>query len=156
MRLSSAVSAPLAVQVGLFAASLSGVFSPAALAAEGFRVGGTVGSLAAQGDLAPVSIRASSPPIGPVASSATRLSLARQSPPLRDRPVTYRNADLFALSKSAVPLLVADLEPRPAAVARPMSGPSVGALPSALWTRSVPASMAPLSESASASSALRW
>jgi hypothetical protein len=59
----------------------------------------------------------------------------RQSVPARDRAVTYRHAELFRNSKVALPLLVADLEPQVIAVARPMSGRSVGALPAASWTR---------------------
>jgi hypothetical protein len=59
----------------------------------------------------------------------------RQSVPTRDRAATYRHAELFRNSKVAVPLLVADLEPQVVAVARPMSGRSVGALPAASWTR---------------------
>jgi hypothetical protein len=59
----------------------------------------------------------------------------RQSVPARDRAATYRSGELFRNSMVAVPLLVADLEPRVIAVAQPMSGRSVGARPAAAWTR---------------------
>ena len=59
----------------------------------------------------------------------------RQSVPARDRATTYRSGELFRNSKVAVPLLVADLEPRVIAVAQPMSGRSVGARPAAARTR---------------------
>jgi len=59
----------------------------------------------------------------------------RQSVPVRDRAATYRTAELFRNSKVALPLLVADLEPQVIFVPQPMSGRSVGARPSAPWTR---------------------
>jgi hypothetical protein len=149
----------LALQVGLLAASLGGAFTPAALAAEGFLNGpdGIVGGLAQLGDLAPLAAidRAASVGSGSAATPASRPGLGRQSLPARDRALSYRSNELFVHSKSAVPLLVADLEPRQASVARPMSGRSVGARPSAAWTRSVPGSTSLVPESAS-SAALHW
>ena len=59
----------------------------------------------------------------------------RQSVPVRDRATNYRAAELFRNSKVALPLLVADLEPQVIFVPQPMSGRSVGARPSAPWTR---------------------
>lgn len=160
MRSSLALPSSLAVQVSLLAASLSGAFAPTVLAAEGFLAGhdGIVGGLAVLGDLEPLAAidRSKSASIGPVVTPAARQSLGRQSLPARDRSLSYRNADLFALSKAAVPLLVADLEPRQASVARPMSGRSVGARPAAAWTRSVPGSTSFLSETAPSAAALRW
>ena len=61
-------------------------------------------------------------------------SLARQSVPVRDRAASYGRGDLFAHSQAALPMLVADLRPRPRSSARPMAGRSVGALPAAKWT----------------------
>ena len=148
-----------ALQVGLLAASLGGVFAPAALAAEGFLHGpdGIVGGLAQLGDLAPVAAtgRAASVGSGSAATPTSRPGLGRQSLPARDRALSYRSSELFVHSKSAVPLLVADLEPRQASVARPMSGRSVGARPAAAWTRSGPGSTALFPESAP-SPALHW
>jgi hypothetical protein len=160
MRSSSAVPSSLAVQVSLLAASLIGAFAPTVLAAEGFLAGhdGIVGGLAVIGDLEPLAgiNRSTSASIGPVATSVARPSLGRQSLPSQDRALSYRSADPFALSKSVVPLLVADLEPRQASIARPMSGRSVGARPAAAWTRSVPGSTSFLSEAAPPAAALRW
>jgi hypothetical protein len=159
MRSSLALPSSLALQVSLLAASLSGAFAPTVLAAEGFLAGsgGLVGGLAVRGDLEPAALdRSASIPTVSAASNVTRQSLGRQSLPARDRSLSYRSSELFALSKAAVPLLVADLEPKQASVARPMSGHSVGARPTAAWTRSVPASMSFLSEAAPPAAALRW
>jgi hypothetical protein len=159
MRSSLALPSSLALQVGLLAASLGGAFAPAALAAEGFLAGpdGIVGGLAVLGDLEPLAAidRSTSVGIGAVSTPTNRPGLGRQSLPAQDRALSYRSSDLFALSKSAVPLLVADLEPRQASVARPMSGRSVGARPAAAWTRSVPGSTSLVSEAAP-SAALHW
>lgn len=64
-------------------------------------------------------------------------SLARQSVPDQNRSSHYRLREVFAHSKTVAPLLVADLEPPSLLYVRPMSGHSVGAAPSARWTRSV-------------------
>ena len=74
----------------------------------------------------------------PVASN----SRARQSVPASDRAASY-GGDLFRNSKVVLPLLVADLSPKTIATARPMSGRSVGARPSAPWTQSSIAPAAP-------------
>jgi hypothetical protein len=64
-------------------------------------------------------------------------SLARQSVPDVDRASFYRLGEVFTHSKIAMPLLVVDLEPQGLMYVRPMSGRSVGAIPSAHWTRAV-------------------
>jgi hypothetical protein len=161
MRSSLALRFSLALQVSLLAlaASLSGAFAPAVLAVDDFLggSGGLVGGLAVRSDLEPAAFgRSANVSPTAAASNVTRQSLGRQSIPARDRSLTYRSSDLFALSKAAVPLLVADLEPKQASVARPMSGHSVGARPTAAWTRSVPTSMSFLSEATPPAAALRW
>jgi hypothetical protein len=158
MRSSLAFPSSLALQVALLAASL-GWTSPVVVAADGFLAdsGGLVGGLAVRGDLEPSAFDpAARSSTGSGAANVSRQSLGRQSLPARDRSLTYRSAELFALSKAAVPLLVADLEPKQASVARPMSGHSVGARPTAAWTRSVPASMSSLSEASPPAAVLRW
>ena len=64
-------------------------------------------------------------------------SLTRQSVPDQNRASHYRLREVFAHSKVVTPLLVADLEPPSLLYVRPMSGRSVGAAPSARWTRAV-------------------
>ncbi len=64
-------------------------------------------------------------------------SLTRQSVPDQNRASHYRLREVFAHSKIVTPLLVADLEPQSLLYVRPMSGRSVGAAPSARWTRTV-------------------
>jgi hypothetical protein len=64
-------------------------------------------------------------------------TLARQSVPDRNRSSHYRLNEVFAHSKIAMPLLVVDLEPQSLLYVRPMSGRSVGATPSARWTKAV-------------------
>ncbi|MFM1903220.1 MAG: hypothetical protein RLZZ440_1120 [Planctomycetota bacterium] len=64
-------------------------------------------------------------------------SLARQSVPDRNRSSHYRVNEVFTHSKIAMPLLVVDLEPQSLLFVRPMSGRSVGATPSARWTKAV-------------------
>jgi hypothetical protein len=64
-------------------------------------------------------------------------SLARQSVPDEHRATFYRLGEVFTHSKIAMPLLVVDLEPQSLLYVRPMSGRSVGATPSAHWTRAV-------------------
>jgi hypothetical protein len=72
-------------------------------------------------------------------------SLARQSVPDLNRASYYRLGEVFTHTKVVMPLLVADLEPQGALFVRPMSGRSVGATPSARWTKAVstPSSSAP-------------
>jgi hypothetical protein len=75
-------------------------------------------------------------PSATVAEPATRLSAytfttqARASTPAVDRSRSYGVADPFASSRAVFPLLVDDLTPNRVAVARPMTGRSVGARPS--------------------------
>lgn len=71
------------------------------------------------------------------AGSVSVKSMARQSVPVENRASFYRVREVFTFSKVAMPLLVADLEPSSVLHLRPMSGHSVGAAPSARWTRSV-------------------
>ncbi|MEX1075236.1 MAG: hypothetical protein WED27_02155 [Pirellulales bacterium] len=112
--------------------------------------GGIVEGLAVFGDLEPAgAIEPSTPSLTLAATIPMKQAMTRQSVPARDRAVSYRGSEVFALSKTAMPLLVADLEPRGVSVARPMSGRSVGARPSAAWTKSLPT----LSESATPSRA---
>lgn len=97
-----------------------------------------VGGLAVPSDLQATSGAESAPALLPLGvAPVSRQSMARQSVPARNRSASYRDADVFTLSKFAVPLLVADLEPRISEVAQPMSGRSVGARPSAAWTRTL-------------------
>jgi len=111
--------------------------------------GGIVEGLAVYGDLEPAGgVAASTPSLTLAETSPMKQAMTRQSVPTRDRAVSYRGSEVFALSKTAMPLLVADLEPRGVSVARPMSGRSVGVRPSASWTRSLPT----LSESGTPSS----
>lgn len=119
--------------------------------AEGIVDGGIIGGLADMGDLEPAAGGDSWANGGAAetemksaieAKSGIRASV-RQSVPARDRAASYRHAELFRNSKVALPLLVADLEPRVIAVTQPMSGRSVGARPAALWTRPATAPLAP-------------
>ena len=121
--------------------SLAGSNCPA----EGIGDLGLVGGLADMGDMEPAS-GGDSWARGEAVEFKSESTLAgemkagvqanvRQSVPARDRAATYRHAELFRNSKVALPLLVVDLEPQVIAVARPMSGRSVGALPAAAWTR---------------------
>lgn len=99
------------------------VGAPRALAEE---IPGFVGDLAVLADMQPlaaVDAEATSVRSGGLKASG------RQSVPARDRSERYRHGELFQMSRVAMPLLVADLEPRIVAVARPMSGRSVGARP---------------------------
>lgn len=117
--------------------------------------GGIVEGLAVLGDLEPNgAVEPATSSLTLAATSPMKQAMTRQSVPTRDRAVSYRGSEVFALSKTAMPLLVADLEPRGVSVARPMSGRSVGARPSAAWTKSPPT----LSESVTLSrtSATQW
>ncbi|MFM7135889.1 MAG: hypothetical protein ACKO1M_02300 [Planctomycetota bacterium] len=107
--------------------------------AEGIVDPGIVGGLADMGDMEPLANVGSN--TGLIASTSAHevnagvRASARQSVPVRDRSTTYRTGELFRHSKVALPLIVADLEPRVVATAQPMSGRSVGARPAAAWTR---------------------
>ena len=115
-----------------------GLQATAAHAADGFFAGSgsVLSGLAIGSDMTPASLNQSTVSI-PVARSrtSTTSTMARQSVPDRDRAASYRGGELFANSKTVLPLLVADLQPRLASTARPMSGRSVGARPAAPWTR---------------------
>ena len=109
--------------------------------AEGIVDGSIIGGLADMGDIESLagmdsweSGEATAAKSAGEVKAGIRASV-RQSVPAHDRAATYRHAELFRNSKVALPLLVADLEPQVLAVARPMSGRSVGALPAAAWTR---------------------
>jgi len=108
-----------------------------AIAADGFS-GSLVGGLADLSDLSPLMAADASVAVPAARGAAVggSTSLGRQSVPAADRSTSYRGGEVFANSKVAVPLLVADLEPKSVSLARPMSGRSVGARPSASWTRS--------------------
>jgi len=119
-------------------AIVAGFQATSVVAADGFltRSGGIVSGLAIRSDMTPASLNDSAVVI-PVARSRTTSTstMARQSVPARDRAASYGGGEFFANSKTVLPLLVADLQPRPATTARPMSGRSVGARPAAPWTR---------------------
>ena len=123
-------------------------FGTSALHAEGF-TDSMVAGLAGMADLEPVADledgRIEAEEVAEVSPAAVKArSFARQSVPARDRASAYREGELFRNSKVAVPLLVADLEPRAAFGIRPLSGRSVGARPAAAWTK--PATAAPVVE----------
>ena len=128
--------------------SLACVMPVVVLVAAGSAVGGEsffssngsiVEGLAVVGDLEPAgAVESSTSSLTLAATSPMKQAMTRQSVPARDRAVSYRGSEVFAISKTAMPLLVADLEPRGVSVARPMSGRSVGARPSAAWTKSLP------------------
>jgi hypothetical protein len=129
--------------------ALAGVSCPA----EGIVDSGIIGGLADIGDMEPVTGvdawergDATAATVADTVKSGIRASV-RQSVPARDRAASYRDGELFRNSKVALPLLVADLEPRMIAVTQPMSGRSVGARPAAAWTRP---GRAPIAASASA------
>lgn len=91
---------------------------------------GVVDGLAMMQDLEPLDASAASRVASrKVTSSAFRVE-ARSSTPDVDRSKSYTSADPFAGTRSVLPLLVADLNPQAMAVARPMTGRSVGARPS--------------------------
>lgn len=102
-----------------------------------------VAELAGSADLEPISVVEQAPVdlTAAAARGSKASSFARQSVPARDRSTAYRGGELFRNTKVAVPLLVADLEPRVASGIRPMSGRSVGARPAASWTK--PTTVAP-------------
>jgi len=125
-------------------AMLSAGLGSQACAGDGFS-DSLVGGLAGISDLTPMiaaDASASTPAMAAVATTSSK-SLGRQSVPSADRAASYRDGDLFRNSKVAVPLLVADLGPRVASKARPMTGRSVGARPAAAWTKSRVSVVAP-------------
>jgi len=60
----------------------------------------------------------------------------RSSVPALNRAQSYAPSEVFANSKSVMPLLVSDIEPAAVAVSRPLSGRSVGARPSLPFVKS--------------------
>lgn len=112
--------------------------------AEGIDDAGIIGGLADMGDMEPLAGAGGWADAAATAGDvrASVRANVRQSVPARDRAASYRSGELFRNSKAALPLLVADLEPRLIAVAQPMSGRSVGARPAAAWTRSAAAPVA--------------
>lgn len=130
--------------------ALLGTTCPAEGIGGGSDVAGSIiGGLADLGDMEPV-VNAEAGASGKSSAQNVAASIranVRQSVPARERSATYRSSELFRNSKAALPLLVADLEPRMILTVQPMSGRSVGARPAAAWTRSSPASVvAPLTE----------
>jgi hypothetical protein len=115
---------------------LVGAPGPVTFAADGFVIGPGV-MISGLSETKPL---AGSLEISEAAVARPRTSrsstLARQSVPAPDRAASYRGAELFANSQTALPLLVSDLRPQPFSTARPMVGRSVGARPAAPWTRS--------------------
>lgn len=103
---------------------------------EGFS-GSVVSDLTEGADLAPlIAMEEAGVTVAPVKVRPLGARQVRQSVPDRDRAATYRTDELFRHSKVALPLLVVDLESQKVGVGvRPMSGRSVGARPSAAWTR---------------------
>ncbi|MFM7244118.1 MAG: hypothetical protein ACKO40_08075 [Planctomycetaceae bacterium] len=90
---------------------------------------GVVDGLAVMRDLEPIAdVVAASPTSKP--SAFTFRTEARASTPAVDRAKSYGSSDPFASSRAVLPLLVVDLTPSHASVARPMTGRSVGARPS--------------------------
>ena len=120
---------PFTVVISLAAAFVGG---PRAMAEE---FSGLVGGLTDLADMQPVVVaeaETATPRQRPAAGQAS----VRQSVPSRDRADLYRHNEIFQISRVAMPLLVADLEPTAVALPRPMSGRSVGA-------RSVPLNSLP-------------
>ncbi len=111
---------PFTVVISLAAAFVGG---PRAMAEE---FSGLVGGLTDLADMQPVVVaeaETATPRQRPAAGQAS----VRQSVPSRDRADLYRHNEIFQISRVAMPLLVADLEPTAVALPRPMSGRSVGA-----------------------------
>ena len=135
MRCMESWSACVAVSVSVAVGST--ITGQAAHAADGFLDGSEsiLTGLVAEADLEFRSVETDTP--DPSLPRLSVKSLARQSVPVADRASFYRLREVFTHSKIAMPLLVIDLEPQDVLVVRPMSGHSVGAMPSANWTRAV-------------------
>lgn len=135
MRFPLGVRSGLLSPVALLISVLAGSMGSPTIAGDGFY--GLVGGLADASDLTPLMATDARVAVSAAEASSTirSTSLGRQSVPAADRAASYRDGEVFANSKVAVPLLVADLEPKTVSRARPMSGRSVGARPSAAWTR---------------------
>ncbi len=90
---------------------------------------GVVDGLAAMRDREPLDPVTAAEVSRKVSASTFRVE-ARQSVPDVNRSRSYSVADPFACTRVVLPLLVVDLTPNQAAVARPLTGRSVGARPS--------------------------
>jgi hypothetical protein len=113
--------------IALVISVIAGLTGTASVSAEDLSSPGFMGELAILVEMEPsmaVDVGVSATP------PAGGKTVLRQSVPARDRAETYRTGELFRNTRVALPLLVADLEPR-TTVARPMSGRSVGARPMA-------------------------
>jgi hypothetical protein len=110
---------PFTVVISLAAAFVGG---PRGMAEE---LSGLVGGLTDLADMQPL-VAAEAETATPRQRPAALKASVRQSMPSPDRANLYRHNELFEMSRVAMPLLVADLEPRAVAVPRPMSGRSVG------------------------------
>jgi hypothetical protein len=108
---------PFAVVISLTAAFVGGS------QVLGGELPGLVGELADLADTR-VLVAAEEPAISRLQPVVVGVSV-----PVRNQSALNRDREIFQMFRSAMPLLVADLEPRVVAVARPMSGRSVGTLP---------------------------
>lgn len=124
-------------------------FGSPAQAADGFS-GSLVGELVDTSDMGPLMALdavGGSAPAAKARSASSSRSGVRQSVPDRDRAALYRSDEVFGYSKVALPLLVVDIESRQLGFdVLPMSGRSVGARPSAAWTRPLSVAAAPTAE----------
>ncbi len=106
------------------------------LSADGHADGGVVGGLSVMADLEPLAEIAALQRGTILTDISTEKAFAkpdtqlRSSVPALNRAQSYAPGEVFINSKSVMPLLVSDIEPVVVAVARPLSGRSVGARPS--------------------------
>lgn len=106
------------------------------LSAYGTGADGVVSGLAAMTDLEPLAEIAAmrrdtlATDVSGERAFAKADTQLRPSVPAVNRSQSYASTEVFANSKSVMPLLVSDIEPVVVAVSRPMSGRSVGARPS--------------------------
>jgi hypothetical protein len=136
------------VMVSVVALTVASSGSPSE-AGDGFS-GSLVGEFADMTDMEPLLAMDASGKSAAKPRPASAKTGVRQSVPDRDRAASYRSDEFFGYSKVAVPLLVVDIEPRQLGFdVLPMSGRSVGARPSAAWTRPLGVSAAATVEPAS-------
>jgi len=106
------------------------------LSVDGDATGGIVGGLSVMADLEPLAEIAAMQrgtiltDVSGGKGFAKPDTQLRSSVPAINRALSYAPSEVFANSKSVMPLLVSDIEPVVVAVARPLSGRSVGARPS--------------------------
>ena len=106
------------------------------LSADGDATGGVVGGLSVMADLEPLAEIAAMQrgtiltDVSGGKGFAKPDTQLRSSVPAINRARSYAPSEVFANSKSVMPLLVSDIEPVVVAVSRPLSGRSVGARPS--------------------------